>query len=613
MISCRDWGFAAVGHGYRRLGLGLALLLGLCLTIAWAKPGAIGSSSASRGSQIVLTLLQEPGTFNPALNGQFPSVFQFAFRGLTIEDGATGDVKPSLAESWAFSDDKRRLVFTLRSSLKWSDGAPLTADDVVFTYRDVVFNDKIPTPLKDGLRIGASRAFPTVRKLDDRRIEFLLPQPFAPILRVTAARETGIHILPKHILADSVRKLDANGNPLFISTWNTGTPADKIVTNGPYVMERYVAGQRVIFRRNPHYWERDESGRQLPYIDRIVWQVMQSTDAQLLRFRSNELDVLGDVRPLRPEYFSLLKKEENRGKFKVLVGGPWSGTTYIAFNLNKAKNAQGKPLVDPIKSRWFNTLAFRQAVAYAIDRPRMVNNIYRGISQPQNSPISVQSPFYLSPDRGLKTYDYSIKKAKQLLQQAGFKYDAAGQLFDRDGNRVKFTLNTNAGNRIREALGSQIKVDLSKIGMQVDFAPIDFNTLIGKLDDSRDWDCHLIGFTGGVEPNDAANLWLSTGNSHSFNLAPQAGQPPIAGWQANDWEKEIDRLFNEGAQELDEAKRKLIYDDFQRIVQAQLPVVYLVNEIALMAVRDRVQGLQYSGLPTWGLWNIERLKVEDEG
>lgn len=438
----------------------------------------------------------------------------------------------------------------------------------------------------------------------------MLPEPFAPLLRATAEPD-GVAILPKHVLQKSVQSKGSDGNLRFLSTWGTDTDPTKIVVNGPYQIESFTSGERLVFHRNPYYWQRDAQGNQMPYIERIVWQFIENTDTQLLQFRSGDLDVMGDVRPLRPEYFSLLKREEKRGKFKVYNGGPWSGTTYITFNLNKARDKNNRPFVDPIKSRWFTNLAFRQAIAYALDRQKMLNNIFRGIGETQNSPISVQSPYYLSPKDGLKTYDYNPQQAKELLLGAGFKYNAQGQILDADGNRVCFTLLTNSGNKIREAIGAQIKEDLSKIGIQVDFNPINFNTLLDKITTSRDWDCHMIGFTGGIEPHDTANLWISSGGSHSFNLKQQAGQPSIIGWQASDWEQEIDRLFTEGTRELDEAKRKAIYGEFQRIVQEQLPVIYLVNETALVAVRDRVQGLKYSGLPSWGLWNIQKLKIED--
>lgn len=590
-------------------GRWLSLLLLVLLLVSGCQ--AELKTQSARGSQLVLSTLQDPKTFNYALNQEFPSIFLFCFRGLTRQDGMTGEIQPDLAESWEISPDKLRVKFTLRPGLKWSDGQPLTAEDVVFTYRDVIFNEKIPAESKDTLRIGPNRILPEVRKLSDRQVEFLLPEPFAPFLRATSGPPTDIVILPKHKLESSLRALDAKGNPLFLSAWGTDTDPQEIVVNGPYRIEQYRPGERVIFRRNPYYWERDAQGQPLPYVDRVVWQLMESTDSQLLAFRSGDLDVMGDVRPLRPEYYSLLKREEKRGQFTLHNGGPWSGTTFIQFNLNQGKTAEGQPLVDPVKSRWFNTLAFRQAIAHAIDRPRMINNIYRGISLPQDSPISAQSPYVLTPEQGLKTYDYSLEKAKQLLLSAGFQYNAQGELLDADGNRVRFTLQTNAGNRIREALGSQIRVDLAKLGILVDFNPIAFNTLIGKLNDSRDWDCVLIGFTGGVDPYSASNLWLSTGSSHNFNLGPHPGQAPITGWVVSDWERQIDALFKAAAQELDEAKRQKLYGEFQQIVQENLPVIHLVHEIALMAVRDRIQGLKYNGLPSWGLWNVQALQVED--
>lgn len=580
------------------------------ITLTGCSPSAL-KTEAAQVSQITLTALSDPKTFNPAFNQEFPNTFLFTQEHLTTENGLTGEIEPALAESWEVSTDKKRVVFTLRPGLKWSDGQPLTADDVVFTFADVLFNPDVPTDYADSLRIGSDRVFPQVRKLDSRRVEFILPEPFSPLIPATSSHD-GIPILPKHILQDSLKSRGPDGNLKFLSTWGTDTDPKQIVVNGPYQMESFDSGQRLVFRRNPYYWRKDAQGNPLPYIDRIVWQFIENTDTQLLRFRSGELDVMGDVRPLRPEYFSLLKREEKRGKFTLYNGGPWSGTTYITFNLSKARDKNNRPFVDPIKSRWFNTVEFRQAIAHAIDRDKMRNNIFRGIGELQNSPISVQSPYYLSPQDGLKTYNYNLDRARQLLQSAGFRYNDQQQLLDADGNRVRFTLLTNSGNKIREAIGAQVKQDLSKIGIQVDFTPISFNTLVDKTSATRDWEAHMIGFTGGIEPHGLANLWTSSGGSHSFNLKQQPGQPSIQNWQPNDWELEIDRLFAAGAREFDDEKRKAIYADFQRIVQEQLPVIHLVNETAIMTVRDRIQGLKYTGLPSWGLWNIQELQVQSE-
>jgi len=594
----------------RNFFLGLLVLLCL-LPLSSCQISQSGRQTAA-SSQLVLSTLTDPKTFNYANNQTFPSIFLFAYEGLTREDG-NGNIQPALAESWSISDDKLRVQFTLRQGLKWSDGHPLTADDVVFTYRDIVFNPDIPTDAKDTIRIGPNDrfpqgTFPTVRKISDRQVEFLLPEPFAPFLRSTAAPD-GILIMPRHILAETLKSKGADGNLKFISTWNTDTPPRDIVVNGAYLLDSYTPGQRLVFRRNPNYWRKDTQGHALPLVDRIVWQFIENTDTQLIRFRSGELDVMGDARPLRPEYFSLLKQEDKRGNFRVYDGGPWSGVLYLTFNLNQAKDKDGNPIVDPVKLRWFSNLAFRQAIAHAIDRTRINNNIFRGLGIVQNSPVSVQSPYYLPPEEGLKVYDYNPEIAKQLLQNAGFRYNAQQQLLDAEGNRVRFTLLTNSGNKVREAIGAQIKSDLSKIGIQVDFTPLNFNVLVEKTSTSRDWDAHIIGFTGGIDPHSSANLWMSTGGSHSFNLKQQPGQPPIQGWQPYEFEQEIDRLMIAGARELDETKRKAIYAEYQRVVQNNVPVIFLVNDRALMAARNTITGIQYSGLPSWGLWNIDQLQV----
>ncbi|MEO8893519.1 MAG: ABC transporter substrate-binding protein, partial [Coleofasciculaceae cyanobacterium] len=522
---------------------------------------------------------------------------------LTTENGK-GEIQPALAESWEFSPDKKRIVFTMRENLKWSDGAPLTVDDVVFTYNDIYFNEKVPTDYRDILRIGESRALPTVKKVDERRVEFSIPEPFAPFLRYAG----GITILPAHALRESINTKDASGNLRFLSTWGTNTDPKEIVSNGMYMLESYTTSQRVILKRNPYYWRKDAQGKPLPYIERVVLEIVENTDTAFLQFRSGGLDTTS----VAPDYFSLLKQEEERGKFKIYIGGPALSTSFITFNLNKAKNSKGQALVDPIKSRWFNNVEFRQAVAYAIDRPRMLNNLFRGLGEEQNSPIYKPSPYYLSPEQGLKVYDYNTEKAKKILQQAGFKYDAQGQLFDAEGNRVRFGVLTNAGNKLREAIGAQIKQDLEKIGMQVDFNAIQFNVLMDKVSNQRNWDSYVgsIG-GGGVEPNGGANTWMTKGGLHLFNLAAKPGEQPLKGWEASPWELEIERLYIQGASELDEKKRREIYVQTQRITQENLPFIYLINPLSMEAVRNRIQGIQYTELGG-AFWNLYELKAVEK-
>lgn len=589
----------SVLNGFSKIKRGFILLC-LCLIFSFSLLGCNPhnwQANSSDSSQVVQAILSDPKTFNAVLSQESPNVFGLIYEGLIRENPLTGEVKPALANSWQVSDDGLKITFTLKDNLKWSDGQPLTADDVVFSYNQLYLNPDIPTTARDVLKVGKSQSLPIVKKLNDLQVEFTIEEPFAPFLD-----NTGLSILPAHILRETVEKTDDNGELLFLSTWNIGTPPQEIVCNGPYKLKSYATSQRVIFTKNPFYWQQDSQGNQLPYIDKIVWEIVESTDTSLLQFRSGSLDSIS----VSPEYFSLLKKEEKRGDFTIYNGGPAYGMTFMAFNLNQATR-NGQPLVDPIKSKWFNNIYFRKAMAHAIDRTRMINNIYRGLGEPQNSPISVQSPFY---DSNIQGYDYDPEKAKSLLLNEGFNYDQNNNLFDIDGNRVRFTLLTNAGNKIRESLGTQIKQDLSKIGIQVDFTPIAFNVLVNKLSNSLDWDAHIIGFTGGNEPHGSSTLWNPDANLHLFNKKPQAGSDEIKGRKVADWEQRIGDLYIEGARELDIEKRKKIYSETQKLASEYLPLIYLVNPYSLGAIRNRIQDVEYSALGG-GFWNIEWLKIKD--
>ncbi len=589
----------------RPLRLAVALALSCLLLLTGCHPIQF-KTKAAQVSQLVLVTPSNPATFNYPLSQSPYSVFPFIYEELVRENGITAELEPALAESWEISPDRRRITFTLRSGLKWSDGEPLTADDVLFTYQDIYLNEKIPTVYRDFLRIGSTGAFPSVKTLDRRRVEFTLPEPFAPFVRYTAR----LAILPVHALRSSVLSTDVRGNPQFLSTWGTDTDPQKIIGNGPYRMVSYTPSQRLVLQRNPYYWRSDAQGNRMPYIERLILQIIESTDNQLLRFRSGELDSI----QVTPEAFALLKREKKRGKYTIYNGGPEFRIQFVGFNLNQGRNARGKPFVDPIKSRWFNTLAFRQALAYAINREGINNNIYRGLGVVQHSPLGVQSPYYLSPEEGLKVYHYDPQKAKQLLLEAGFQYNSKQELLDWDSNRVQFTILVKSEEKSRVDTAVQIQQDLSKIGIKADLQVLSFNVVLKKLLRSRDWDCYVgaFGVTGAdIEPNLLFLFWYSRGSFHQFNQGPQPGESSIEGWQVSDWEQEIDSLFIAGVKELDERKRKAIYGRFQQIVAEQLPVFFLVNPLSFQAVRDRVENIKFSALGG-AFWNIYELRIAEK-
>lgn len=561
----------------RLIGFILALALVSCL-----QPRA--SQMPGSASQIILSGLAEPNSFNPPLMQEGSEILIYLYEGL-VRENDRGEIEPALAESWEISSDRRQIFFTLRKGLKWSDGEPLTADDVVFTYDEIYKNPAIPSPAKDLLRIGKSREFPTARKLDDWRVEFILPEPFSPFLRITK-----MVILPAHALRYYIREKDDSGRHLFLSAWGTDTAPKQIVSNGPYRLESYIPGERITFKKNPYYWRKDDRGRSQPYIDRIVQITVDNDGAALIQFRSGVLDFMY----VNPDYFALLKKEEKRGKFTIYNGGMQAHTTVLTFNLNQGRR-NGRPLVDPIKSRWFNTVAFRQAVAYSIDRQRLLNILFRGLGTLPNSQIAEVSPYYLSPEAGLPVYEYNIHKAKHLLARAGFRYNEKGQLLDRANNRVRFTLTYAVADRTSQNMALLIQEDLSRIGMQVDLHPLAVELVVDKLMNTMDWECQILGlFPIVIEPHDTVTFWYPESYWHFFNRQAQAKQTPVTGRRVAAWEQNIADLYLEGSATGDEKKRQHIYAKTQKLTQEYVPFIYLVNSLSMVAVRDRIQGVKYS-------------------
>ena len=583
----------------------LLILISICSLMLWGcalKPESVKN-------RLVIPLENDIKTFNSVLIRDAYSLVAvgFTLSGLISENPITKVFEPELAEKWEFQQDGKQLIFTMRPDLKWSDGQPLTVDDVLFTYEKLIFNEKIPTGDRDVLRIGQAQTLPKVEKLDDRRISFLMSEPFAPALRTIG----GSIILPKHIFESTVQEdpQQKDKKLKFLETWTLSTPVDQLVGSGAYLIQEYRPSQRIIYKPNPYYWKKDS-----PKIKQIVMQIAESTDTALLNFRSQDLDMYR----LRGEDFQLLKRFEKRDHFTIYNAGPETGQSFITFNLNKGRNPKtNEPFVESIKSKWFNDVNFRQAIAYALNREAMINNLARGLAQTQNSPISIPSPYYLSPEQGLKVYDYQPEKAKQILQQAGYKYDTENnqklRLLDAQGNPVRFTMMVPAGARVARA--ALIKKDLDAIGITVDLNPIDFRIITDKLENSKQWDAVILGFTGGAEPNSTIKLWAPDGDSHLFNMGPVGGEAPFPGREVADWEKKIHEIMIKGAQEIDETKRKAIYAEYQQLVQEQLPLIHLTTPLYLVAVRDRVQNAQPNSLAgstgvSGALWNTDQLVLQ---
>lgn len=529
------------------------------------------------GELVSSTIGEGPKTFNPFNCKDNISALMsgIMYDGLLSSDPMTGQPTPKLAKSFSISSDGTTYTIKLRHGIKWSDGKPITADDVVFTWNDIIFAGLGDTSTRDSIVID--NKLPTVRKIDNYTVEFITPKPFAPFVRMLSTP-----IAPKHIFMPAVKK----GNTYFDSFLSTNTKPKDFVVSGAFKLKEYVPAQRVVFERNPNYYEINTKQQKLPYLDKLVYLIVGDLNNEVLKFEAKELDVIS----LQGSKVARYKSLEPHSDFKLYNLGPDTGTMYLSMNLNNRKDNKGKYYVNTDKQTWFQDLNFRTAVDYAIDRKNMVLNIANGIGAPLFTPESLNS-IYLN--KNLKPYDKNLDKSKELLKKSGFYLDKKGKLFDKHGHRVEFDLYTNAGNTEREAIGVMVKQDLEDLGMKVNFKPIEFNSLVNKLVSTYDWDMVIMGLTGSpLEPNGGKNVWFSDGRLHMFNQRnPQEGKAKIL-----PWEKELDYLYTQGALATKFEERKKYYDKYQEIVYKEKPMIYIYSPIRIVALRNKFKNIYPSSL-----------------
>lgn len=524
------------------------------------------------GGEIISSTIGEgPKTFNPWVSKDATSseMGDLLFDGLVSTDVYTGEVIPKLAKEIITDKTGKKYTIKLRKGLKWSDKKPITADDVVFTYNTIVGEGYGNASMKDNILVDGQ--MPSVKKIDGLTVEFSTPSPFAPFLR-----QLSIPIAPKHVVEPVVKQ----GRKAFDMLWGTSANPDSFVTNGMFRLSKYLPAQRVVFVRNPNYYYVDKTGRQLPYLSRYIVQIVGDINNQVLKFEGGELDILS----VRGSLVSKFKALEKQGNYNMYNLGPDLGTTFLTFNLNRRKNDSGNYYIDEKKQKWFNDINFRTAVDYTVDRESIVSNVLAGVGAPLYTAESLTSIFL---NEKLKDgHDRNIDYAKSLLKKSGFYWDKAGFLHDKDKNLVEFNLFTNAGNTEREAVGVMIKEDLKELGIKVNFKPIEFNVLVGKLVDTLDWEAAVMGLTGSpLEPHNGKNVWYSTGSLHLFNQ--RKGKDAELKADLRDWEAELDSLFDKGASTIAFPKRKEIYDRYQEVVYNQRPMIYLYSSLRISAVRNK--------------------------
>jgi peptide/nickel transport system substrate-binding protein len=570
--------------------------LALALSVVFATGARLASQQAAAatewlvsraevgrsGGQLVVVERAEPRTLNPVVAIDAPSreILARTTADLIHIDRETQQPQPALARSWTVSPDGRRFTLSLRRGVRFSDGQSFDADDVVFSFR-VYLDEKVGSPQRDQL-IVADKPI-DVRKLDQYTVQVDLAEPYAVAERMFDS----LAMLPRHLLEA------AYNEGRLARMWAVGTPADAVAGLGPFRLREYVPGQRLTLERNPYFWKTDRAGTHLPYLDRLVFVFVPSEDAQAVRFQAGEADV---TTRLSATNFEVLQRDRGRRNYDLIDAGPGLDYTFLFFNLNAP--APNDPPEAARHRGWFQQLAFRQAVSLAVDRDAIVRLVYRGRATPLSGHVPPGNKLWIN--RSLPKPARSLDRARERLRSAGFSWNAAGALVDKDGQAVDFTIVTNTGNTERMQIATIIQDDLKQVGIRVGVVTLELRALLQRVLMTHDYDaCVLALGAADGDPSSEMNVWLSSGGTHLWH--PEQAAP------ATPWEAEIDTLMRRQLAVRDVQARKRLYDRVQELVAENLPVISLVSPSVLAGTTKGLGNLRPTIFDHHALWNVDEL------
>jgi peptide/nickel transport system substrate-binding protein len=535
------------------------------------------------GGRLVVADRGTPKTFNYLMAGDAVSatVATYLMAAPLVEmDHDTQAFVSGLAERWEANEDGKTVTVKLREGLKFSDGTPLTAEDLLFTLK-VASDEKSGALFRESFLSGGQPI--KGMKIDDRTIKLEMAQAAAsPESFLSTFRP-----LPRHKL----EAIYAKGE--FNKAWDiTTTPADLAVT-GAFSLKEFVPNQRTILARNPHYWKKDKTGNALPYLDELVIEAIPDANTALLKFQQGEVDLMDNIAPAN---FATLKQQTPAG-VSVKDYGPSMLTDFFWFNVNDGKDATGKAFVDPIKRAWFADVRFRRAMAFAIDRKTIVDNVLRGLGTPLNGLASPSNKRWFSNE--LPSYNFDLNKATELLKEAGFTQSENG-LIDKAGKQVEFTIIVDESVAVRKAMATIIQEDLAQLGIKVNVVPLEKNAFVEMIQKKPSYDAAIHGYApSDTEPATlVSGLKIGGGQRYWFMNQKQANE---------EWEKNFDRLAEEVEGITDAALRKQKFDAAQKLFAEQLPMIPLVVRNFASGAKANLGNYRPSVIIPRSLWNAEEL------
>jgi peptide/nickel transport system substrate-binding protein len=530
--------------------------------------------------ELVATLRSEPASLNRLLASDRASliVSQLIHEPLVRVNHVTQAIEPALAASWTVANDGKQVRLTLRPDIKFSDGTPVAAQDVVFSLESA-YAAKLDSPLRDSLEVSGQPI--KAQAVDETTVVLDYPAPFGPGLRPLH----GLPILPRARYEAQV----ASGE--LSKSWKPDAPAAGMIGAGPYKLERHEAGVALHLVRNPHYWRQADDGSPLPRAQRLRLDVVPSQDAEMLRLRGGQTDIV--TAELRPDDLPEARALAAQGRLQLFELGPSLETDMLWFNL--APNAPGGE-----KRAWLRTRELREAISHAIDRTAFINAVYRGAAVQVSSMITPGNNAWHASD--VTPRPFSLEMAAEKLDRIGVR--------DRNGDGVRedvynvparFTLLVQQGHTIRQRAAVVLQEALAKVGLQVEIASLDARSLRQRQGEGS-YEAMYHALPGSdTDPSGLMEFWLSSGHFHLWNPA----QPT----PSTKWEAELDLLMTRQLSMTDAQQRRALVVQAQKLLDVELPVIVFAAPRVTVATSARLAHVAPGLLAPQVLWNAAEIGV----
>jgi peptide/nickel transport system substrate-binding protein len=534
-------------------------------------------AAPARGGELIASLRSEPGNYNRYFE---PSAAADVFAHLTQSrlvrvNRVTDALEPALAESWEASADGLVHTLRLRKGVTFSDGRPFTSADVAFSF--AVAYDAPGSRLGDAVMPAGQRLL--LETPDPHIVILRFPAPFAPGVRILE----NLPMLPRHKLEPAFRA------GTIQKAWTAATAPSEIVGLGPFVLAEHVAGQRLVFTRNPRYW-RTVDGQALPFLDKLTLEIIPDQNAEALRLESGAIDLMSNA-DIRPDDYARFRRVADQGRLRLVDAGVSLDASVLWFNL-KPETRQARP--------WLHRTEFRQALSFAADRQAIANAVFLGAAVPVWGPVTPGYGVWYSADVSAQPHDPA--RARRLLAAVGLTdKDGDGILQDTAGRPVRFSMLIQQDATIRERPAALLREQFQRVGVIVDVVGLDVPSMIKRWQ-GGDYDSVFHAFqASATDPAMSLDFWLSSGNLHYWNPA----QPK----PATEWEARIDELMRQQVASLDPAERQRLFLEVQKIFGEHLPALYFTAPKVTIALSPRVANANPAPQVPQLLWSADTLAV----